>query len=298
MLVHQLEAGGLGRADRAGATGDLATLEPLAFTDVLARSGLERTCRSRLSRFALIHARQGDARVRARQGARGRCTTPRLAALPAAALRADAAGASSTPPLGLDDEELAAVMRLLLQARLVVRAERGRTERPTVAGAVGPGRPPLPRAKPAGPPRRRLRRHLPLQGPCSPSAPAVRPEPAESSRCRSPTSTRSPSRPAATARARGAPLDARHDDENADRRRRGWASSSTGPRGSSNVVDNRGARRVRAAARTRAAARSTSSRSIRWSGCARASPPGLHRYDPVRHALVPLVRAEPGGPRA
>jgi oxazoline/thiazoline dehydrogenase len=123
MLVHQLESGGwIARTVRTDDR-ELATLEPLGFTDVLARRGLESDLPLRLSRFALIHSVDGVAMIESGHAkARVVLHEPRLAGL-AAALAADTdAGELDPAAFGLAPDELAAVIRLLLQARVLVRA--------------------------------------------------------------------------------------------------------------------------------------------------------------------------------
>ena len=134
MLVHQLESGGwIARTVRAGDR-ELATVEPLGFTDVLARRGLESDLPLRLSRFAVIHAVEGVPAIESGHAkARVLLHEPRLAGL-AAALAAAADSTELDPgDYGLAEDELAAVVRLFLQARILVRAGDQEPERDTQA---------------------------------------------------------------------------------------------------------------------------------------------------------------------
>ena len=123
MLVHQLETGGwIARTVRA-ADRELATLEPLGFADVLARRGLESDEPLRLSRFAVLHTVDGVPTIESGHAkARVLLREPRLAGL-AASLATDTDAAElDAADFGLEPGELDAVLRLLLQARVVVRA--------------------------------------------------------------------------------------------------------------------------------------------------------------------------------
>jgi SagB-type dehydrogenase family enzyme len=130
MLVHQLESGGwIARTVRAGDR-PLATLEPLGFADVLVRKGLGPDLPLRTSRFALLHALDGQTIVESGHAkARVVLHEPLIAGL-IAGLSAPVAEDDLDPAeYGLERDELDAVIRLLLQARILVRDSADEPER-------------------------------------------------------------------------------------------------------------------------------------------------------------------------
>jgi SagB-type dehydrogenase family enzyme len=130
MLVHQLESGGwIARTVRSGER-PLATLEPLGFADVLVRKGLESQLPLRTSRFALLHAVDGQTIVESGHAkARVVLHEPRLAGLVARLSEPASAEELDPEDFGLDREELAAVVRLLIQARILIRDSDEEPER-------------------------------------------------------------------------------------------------------------------------------------------------------------------------
>lgn len=131
MLVHQLESGGWIARTVRGAERELATLEPLGFADVLARRGIESELPVRASRLALLRAIDGATVIESGHAkAHVRLHEPRLAGLFARLAVAVEPADLDPGEHGLERDELDAVIRLLLQARVVVReAEGGDPER-------------------------------------------------------------------------------------------------------------------------------------------------------------------------
>ena len=134
MLIHQLESGGWIARTVRGGDRPLATLEPLGFTDVLSRRGLESDLPLRTSRFALLHAVDGEAMVESGHAkARVALHEPRLAGLVARLATATAAEDLDPGDFGVEPDELDAVIRLLIQARAVVRDSEEEPERASQA---------------------------------------------------------------------------------------------------------------------------------------------------------------------
>lgn len=120
LAVNRLEAGGwLTRTVLLDGV-PLVTREPLAYVDVLARVGVAADVPLRTSRFAVLHDEAGQLVLTSGTAhARVLVRDPRVAAL-LAALHSPALVGSVSSYLG--DEATEAVLRVLVQARLVERA--------------------------------------------------------------------------------------------------------------------------------------------------------------------------------
>ncbi len=123
MLVHQLEsAGWIARTVRAGDR-EIATLEPLGFADVLVRRGLESDLPLKASRFAIVHTVDGVPTIESGHvKSRVALQEARLAALVARLADPAARDELDAADYGLEPDELDAAIRLLIQAGVVVRA--------------------------------------------------------------------------------------------------------------------------------------------------------------------------------